>query len=424
METLKEFKQFVDEIIASNSRLYKEEILTKYKDNDNIKYYLNFLFNPYITTGISDKKYNKVINEHHFVNEHTVIEVLNQVVENNTGKDWVIGWLHDYENIYIQDKELRTLFEKIVTKNIQLGVDTKSINKVIPGLIPEFNVQLANKYFDNPEYVEGKEFALTTKIDGGRIVAIKENGTVTFYTRAGQKYEGLVDLEKELSEISEDNFVLDGEITLLDPGKLVSKEQYKQTMKITRADGEKHGVKILVFDYLPIDEFISQVSKTDYIHRRAELDKLFNNHNFTYFNKLPILYQGTDTRKIIEWLDYNVSHGEEGVMINITNANYEFKRSSNLLKVKKMQDVDLEVIGFEEGSGRNTGKLGAFLVKYKGNIVKVGSGLTDELREEIWRDRETWFGRTIVVKYFEETTNQNGGISLRFPVYIDYREDK
>lgn len=424
METLKEFKQFVDEITASNSRLYKEEILTKYKDNDNIKYYLNFLFNPYITTGISDKKYNKVINEHHFVNEHTIIEVLNQVVENNTGKDWVIGWLHDYENIYIQDKDLRTLFEKIVTKNIQLGVDTKSINKVIPSLIPEFNVQLANKYFDNPEYVEGKEFALTTKIDGGRIVAIKENGTVTFYTRAGQKYEGLVDLEKELSEISEDNFVLDGEITLLDPGKLVSKEQYKQTMKITRADGEKHGVKMLVFDYLPIDEFISQISKTDYIHRRAELDKLFNNHNFTYFNKLPILYQGTDTRKIIEWLDYNVSHGEEGVMINITNANYEFKRSSNLLKVKKMQDVDLEVIGFEEGSGRNTGKLGAFLVKYKGNIVKVGSGLTDELREEIWRDREIWFGRTIVVKYFEETTNQNGGISLRFPVYIDYREDK
>lgn len=424
METLKTFKKFVDEITENNSRTYKEQVLEKYKDNDNIKYYLNFLFNPYITTGISDKKYNKVINEHHFVNEHTVIEVLNQVVENNTGKDWVIGWLHDYENIYIQDKELRTLFEKIVTKNIQLGVDTKSINKVIPGLIPEFNVQLANKYFDNPEYVEGKEFALTTKIDGGRIVAIKENGTVTFYTRAGQKYEGLVDLEKELSEISEDNFVLDGEITLLDPGKLVSKEQYKQTMKITRADGEKHGVKMLVFDYLPIDEFISQVSKTDYIHRRAELDKLFNNHNFNYFNKLPILYQGTDTHKIIEWLDYNVSHGEEGVMINITNANYEFKRSSNLLKVKKMQDVDLEVIGFEEGSGRNTGKLGAFLVKYKDNIVKVGSGLTDELREEIWRDRETWFGRTIVVKYFEETTNQNGGISLRFPVYVDWRDDK
>ena len=89
-----------------------------------------------------------------------------------------------------------------------------------------------------------------------------------------------------------------------------------------------------------------------------------------------------------------------------------------------MQDLDLEVVGFEEGTGRNEGRLGAILVKYKNNIVKVGSGFSDELRKEIWHDQNSWLGRTIVVKYFEETSNQNGGISLRFPVFVDWRDDK
>ena len=89
-----------------------------------------------------------------------------------------------------------------------------------------------------------------------------------------------------------------------------------------------------------------------------------------------------------------------------------------------MNDLDLKCIGFEEGTNRHAGRLGALLVDYKGYTVKVGIGFSDELREEIWNNKDSWLGRTIVVQYFEETQNQQGGISLRFPVYIDYRTDK
>jgi len=137
-----------------------------------------------------------------------------------------------------------------------------------------------------------------------------------------------------------------------------------------------------------------------------------------------LLYIGDDTSEILKLLDTNIKAGEEGIMINILDAPYEFKRTNNLLKVKKMNDLDLEVVGFEEGSNRHSGRLGALLVDYKGNIVKVGSGFSDELRDEIWKHQDEWLGRTIVVQYFEETTNDQGGISLRFPVYLDYRTDK
>ena len=66
----------------------------------------------------------------------------------------------------------------------------------------------------------------------------------------------------------------------------------------------------------------------------------------------------------------------------------------------------------------------AFVVDYKGNELRVGTGISKELREKVWADKESYIGITITVRYFEETTNQAGGTSLRFPVFVDFRYDK
>ena len=428
METLKKFNSFVKEILRNNSRLYKMDILREYAHDEDIKFYLDFLFNSYIVTGISDKKLNKDLRL--FVElptessyKNSIKSLLNYIKENNTGRSETIAACQEVLNS-IEDDEERALLEGLITKNVKLGIDVTTINKCMNNYIPTFHVQLANKYFDKPEVVEGKEFTLTTKIDGGRIIALKKNNEVNFYTRAGQKYEGLVDLENEMLNKMPDNICLDGEITLLDKGNLESKDQYKQTMMITRKDGEKHGVRMLVFDIMDADEFINQECNTPYSQRRERLETLFNSSELTFFHLLDNLYTGKDTSKITEILNEQLSHGEEGVMINITNAPYQFKRTNDLLKVKKMQDIDLPIIGYEEGSNSNTGKLGAFIVDYKGNELKVGSGFSKELREEIWKHPQDYLGMTISIQYFEETTNQQGGTSLRFPVFLDFRYDK
>lgn len=435
MKTLKEFNTFIEEITSSNSKLFKMDVLRKYDNNEVIKKYLNFLFDPYKTTGISEKKINKNSSVNLFVSETSravnstsVFDLLECILKNNTGSDWLLGEIKYFKSIIPEEyKDLIPLLDKVITKNIQLGVDAKTINKVFPNLIPTFNIQLANKYFDNPSFVNNKEFAITTKIDGGRIIAIRDDEGVSFYTRAGQKYEDLVDLELDMINFVPKGTVLDGEITLLDKGNLTSKDQYKQTMKITRKDGEKHGVKMLVFDMLPIEDFKNQSSTIPYRERRRRLEKIFENSDCrpTFLEVLPILYEGNDTSKIQEWLDYNTSNGEEGVMINILDAPYHFSRTNDLLKVKKFQSCDLRVIGFEEGTNKNANSLGAFICEFKdNNVVKVGSGLTDEQRAHIWKNREDFLNTIIEVSYFEETTNSNGGKGLRFPTFKDFRFDK
>jgi DNA ligase-1 len=428
MQTLFHFRDFVKEITSSNSRKHKQEVLQKYKDDVHVKFYLSFVFNPYITTGISTKKLYKTVGGSRIDFLNSIPELLTYLQQNNTGTDQIISVCQEIlSNVAVYDREAADLLEKLICKDLSIGCDAKTINSVIPGLIPTFSVQLAEKYFEKPERVEGQEFALTTKIDGGRIIAIKENGQVSFFTRAGQRYEGLVDLEAEMAAIIPDNYVLDGEITLFDYKNYDSKTAYKLAMKITRADGEKHGVKMLVFDGMPLTEWKAQRSMLSWSDRRHMLECMtgFYTDSLVYFELLPILYRGTDTSKILELLESEIARGQEGVMINICDAPYEFKRTWNLMKVKKMNTLDLEIIGFEEGSGRLAGTLGAILVRYKnGNVVKVGSGFSDEMRNRIWNLQSAYFSQIAEIQYFEETTNADGGLSLRFPVFKDFRFDK
>jgi len=431
---LSKFSQFVNEILADNSRLAKIAVLEKYKDDEDIKYLLDFIYNPYIITGISDKKLQKTIDNpssFDLLNIRTVKNILEYLKTHNTGRDIdILQVRSSIAEILLKEKpdnamDLLYLFNDIVCKDVQLGIDSKTINKVIPGLIPEFNVQLSNKYFDKPEVVEGKEFAITTKIDGSRIIAMKDDGKVSFWTRQGQPYEGLVDLEKALLASPEDNFVLDGEIVAMETPK---EDTYKNTMKLSRTkDLEKHGLKMLVFDYMPIANFKAQCCPLTYRARRATLSAIFdfNSQYFEpYFELLPRLYQGSDTSKILELLDEQVNNGEEGIMINILDAGYDFKRSNNLLKVKKFQDTEVKIIGFEEGTNKLAGTLGAFVCEYKDNIVKVGSGLSDEDRAYFWANKDSLIGKYITVKYFEESYDSKTKLpSLRFPIYMRIRED-
>ncbi len=420
MLDLSQFSLFVDRMNENNSRNYKKEVLREYADNATIKKFLNFLFNPHIVNGISTSKLKKQFDSLPYI-ELGSLRVLEAIAEMRTGSDDAVKIVKAF-CLKLNSKE-KKLFESLVIKNLKLGVDIATLNEIMPNLIPTFSIMLANSYYDEIDNVKGKEFTLTRKIDGGRIIMLKEAGNVSFYTRAGKPYEGLIELEMDAEKLP-DNIMLDGELVVYDTKGLDSKAQYKRTMELSRRKGIKHGLKMLVFDGMPVLDFHSQDCKMKYTERRSYIDSILKSTATTFFEALPILYQGKEMKLIETVLNTQIKNGEEGIMLNINDAPYEFKRSSSLLKIKKMQDIDLEVIRLEEGNGANKGKLGAFVVRYKDNEVKVGSGIDKETRELVWSDKDSYIGATIKVQYFEETTNKAGTKSLRFPVFLGFRDDK
>lgn len=432
---LSDFYKFREEITSSSGRKYKQEVLQRWKNNENILKLLQINFDPYRVYGISKKKLEKQVAAAESCSFKDVFELFEYLEKNNTGRDIDLAQVNAVINqlAFNNLPHYVALLLELIAKDVTLGVDTKTINSVIPNLINSFQVQLAEKYFENPQKIEGREFTITTKIDGCRIIAIKENNQVSFYTRAGQVYEGLVDLEQEMLEKLPDNICLDGELTLLDATGKTSGEAYKETIKLSRKDGIKHQLKMLVFDCMAANEFRTQATTKPYAARRAQLDILFRDSSkFTYFEVLPVLYTGSDTSKIQEYLDAALADKQEGIMLNLNDAPYRFKRSWDIQKVKLMHTLDLEVAGYEEGEGRLSGTLGALVVRYKnGNKVKVGSGFSDEQRSDIWRRRDIdIIGAVIECSYFEECQKTTGlkdgepAESLRFPVFRGFRYDK
>lgn len=123
--------------------------------------------------------------------------------------------------------------------------------------------------------------------------------------------------------------------------------------------------------------------------------------------------------------DDAVNAGYEGIMIKAVDAPYECKRSSFWMKWKPTITVDLSIVGVEEGTGRNAGRLGALICEGVDNgrdiRVNVGSGLSDLDRDEYWTVRDELNGRVVEVEADAVTQNQDGTYSLRFPRFVRFR---
>ena len=113
-------------------------------------------------------------------------------------------------------------------------------------------------------------------------------------------------------------------------------------------------------------------------------------------------------------------------MIKDPKSYYECKRSTSWLKSKPVIEVSLEVINYEEGTGRNKGKLGAVIAQGEDNgkffKLNIGSGFTDQQREEFWINREDLIGKIIEIKADSISKSQdNDNWSLRFPRFKTFR---
>lgn len=307
----------------------------------------------------------------------------------------------------------------ILSKTLRLGVTEVSVNKVIPNLIPEWEVQQAYSIEKYPVR-KGTEFWLTQKLNGVR--ATVYDGQII--GRSGAPFEGLDHITKDLEEYPD--IVFDGELLLKNKGNLSDNEAFRTATGIINSDAEdKTEICFTVFDVIPKDEFDGEAEAvTIYSKRRQILDSMRESVSGDHVRILPCLYHGSDTTQIDALLDRMVQEDKEGLMVNFDTP-YRRTRHKGILKVKRFYTMDLPVIGYEEGVGRLKGTLGALILDYKGNPVNVGTGFTYHEREECWQNKDRLIGTLCEVKYKEVSSDKKTGReSLQFPVFVRFRKDK
>ena len=419
---MNEIKNILNQLKSTNSNKEKGNILSENKDNELLKRILEYTYNPFKKYGLTEKVF--IGNEYGSNENYEEIFSLLDKLEKSNINDKLRAEAKSLVNSYNEDT--KEIVIGMMCKNLKIGISPTTINKIWKNLIPSFGVQLAANY-KNCQPKENEYIFITEKLDGIRCVCIYQNGQAKFYSRQGKEITGLNDIETEINTVCNalniDEYVFDGELLKENYDNLDSGSLYRETTSIVNSKAEdKKGIIFNMFDILPLQEFKNGIGSKIYKDRRKELENI-EKLNTEHIHIVPVLYEGTDHSKITELLKEMESNEKEGVMIN-RNFVYEVKRTKSVLKVKSMESADLRIVGFEEGRGKNAGTLGAVIVDYKGYKVNVGSGFSDEDRKYFWNNQNSLMGKIVEIQYFEESENQSGGLSLRFPVYLRMRLDK
>ena len=313
----------------------------------------------------------------------------------------------------------------VIDKDLKCGLSEVTINKVCGNIIKTYDVALANK-FDPKKHKLDSSWCLERKLDGVRCNVINKNGVIKCYSRQGKEITTLGKLVDELQGRLPNNTVLDGEVCLVDKNGL---ESFQGIMKeIKRKDHTIENPLLLCFDYLTLETFENKKGTLKYTERMEMLKEWYSLQNWNTQNKVAkhlsiVNYERYSPEALEEWNKRVKEYNWEGLMFR-KDVGYEGKRTNNLLKFKQWQDAEYKVIGVEEGDAQELvdGKMvkikcvGNLIIEHKGNKVGVGTGLSLEQRKRWYRHPEEIIGKVCTIKFFEETQNQDGSWSLRFPV--------
>ena len=418
----KNVKELFKLLNETSSNLAKRDILINNSENNTFKEFLNYLLNPFLITGISGKKVSKETDKPATRSFSSFKELMEYLLVNNTGTDEIISNIRQF--LSGCDTEMRDFYISIITKTARIGCDIKSVNKALGyEFIPQWEVQQGYNIEKAP-LKEGEWFSLSEKLNGVR--GTFYDGKI--FSRQGKEFTGLEHITSDIGKLFDipNDWVIDGELVRRNTDGISDNENFRiGTGLLSQDDADKSGMQFVVFDLLPKTEFIDNESKLTYRERLNVIKQLkdrISKSGIVNITVVEILYTGEDASKIDFYLDKMVELDKEGLMLN-RDSKYYRKRHNGILKVKRFYTVDLKITGLEEGSGRNAGRLGAFVVDYKGNALNVGSGFSDEQRDEFWNLGNVLIDRVIEVKYKEESQDKKTGFfSLQFPIFVMLRE--
>lgn len=439
---------WIRDLESSDSRIHKEKVIEKAlmaarlgsADAQAFLFNCYQAYNPYYTFHI--KQVPEILGNQGCTNPWpkfwALLESLRtRSVTGNSAREAV-----EETSRLFDDDEWNTVCRRVLIKDLRCGISEKTLNKVLKNTdwaIPVFSCQLAQDSTDQPKKLLGIK-RLEPKLDGVRVLAVVQGMNVSLFSRNGKEFANFPDIARDIMRVragfqnhlaSGGRFVLDGEVT---------GESFQKLMKQAhrKSDVETSGMVYNIFDIIPLDDFqrgywnAQQYKRFDILERASNFldrDDVVGAHSLRVVEGLEVDLDTAEGHDIMHrYAEDCVALGFEGILIKSVDAPYVCKRSDYWMKYKPVHDYDLTVIAVEEGTGKNTGRMGALVCEGvdqdKLIRVNVGSGFSDTQRQDYWDNRNKVVGQTAVILCDAITQNQDGGYSLRFPRFKTFRDDK
>lgn len=420
----------IAELESNNSRLVKETIIRRESDAKNTEFFRGVAaaLDSMVTFGIKrvpEKRGNgKGLSPVFF---WKIAESLACRDLTGNAAAEAVQMLCDQAN----SDEWNYWYRRILIKDLRCGLSEKTVNKVAHKTyqVPVFSCQLAHDAANHQSKICGTKM-VEVKLDGVRVLTIVyPSGKVDQYSRNGKELTNFAKIRQQFSSIAaqlDRAYVFDGE---------VMSASFQDLMRqVHRKSGaQTQDAMLHLFDIIPLENFKQGRHKVSQTERSAMLKKWYeaNSGDLPNVAVLDNKLLDLDTaagRELFQQINTDaIRGGYEGIMLKDPNADYQCKRVHSWLKIKPVLSVDLTVVAVEAGTGKNQGRLGALVCEGtdqdKFIRVNVGSGLTDEQREEIWQDQNSVIGQVVEIRADCLTKNQDSDTvySLRFPRFERFR---
>ena len=409
--------EIIQKLETDNSRLFKESVVAENISDSEFKTGLQYALDSLVTFGVQQVPFSE--NDGGGLLMEEFYEVADKLIAReltgNAARDAI-----EKLSITANSDEWNDWYRRILIKDLRCGVSVKTVNGVAKGTVPVFGCMLAHDGAKHPKKIKG-ECLVEYKYDGVRVIAIVQNGSATLYSRNGKLLSNFPHIEEALSKPEFNNFVFDGE---------VMSDDFQSLMKqVHRKEGaQTQDAYLALFDVLTLADFNKGETVDNATVRRELLTTLQFDDCVKVVDATLINFDTEEGKaKFDEMNAEALDKGYEGLMIKPTFEVYKCKRSHAWLKVKPFIEVTLKVVAVEEGTGKNEGVLGALVVEGEDDgkffHVNVGSGLTDENREQIWESRDAVIGQLVEVRADAATQSQDAEDtwSLRFPRFKTFR---
>lgn len=433
----------VKSLQEAQGNLNKQAILMQHKDNELFKEYMRAVYDPginYYQKKIANptKGYNLDWCDYEVANVHDFTPVLRYVQKLSNREvtgNAAIKYLDDLNAAC--SPEGKELLKLLIDRSIGASVGDTMVLKTWPDLyfsVPYQRCSLldakAKEKFSKLPLMYVQE-----KCDGSFLYLVKEAGKgPQAITRAGSRYPR--EFAEKLAEGVPDGVVLIGELLVYEDvsthGDYVLLDRktgngiLNSVLKSGSAETDSLMFNMTVWDFLTPEEFKAGKSNGDYTSRLMKLEEIFADNDIKNADEIETCAV-TNLEEAYEIYSNHTADGKEGAVLKTTNFIWKDGTSKDCVKMKIEFEIDLEITGVAEGTGKASGMMGALQLKSScGKLVTdVGTGFDDATRKQFWQGKDELIGMIVAVKANDIISKRDrDSKSLFLPVFIEERNDK
>lgn len=422
----------VDEIAAHPGKNDKQSLLAKHLSDELFKRVMVAAYDPNISYGIKQIPVRGEDSAGEPFDERTWTMLAQMRDRQLTGGAMQAAVAAELQRL---SPASAMLLQRILLKDMRAGFTDGSINKALPGTIVEYPYMRCclpkDAKLDQWKWEDG--VLSQEKADGMFFnVDHEDTGEVFLSSRQGSPFpvEKFPQLEADVKRVFPRGTQSHGEMLVMRDGVVLAREIGNGILNSIMKGGDfadNERPVFMAWDQIPLAEVKPKGKyEVPYKRRFLTLLKAITSTQPQSIRTIPTRVVKSLAEAYRHYAEL-LAQGKEGTIIKNPAAIWKDGTSKDQVKLKLEFVVDLEVVGFEAGNGKNAATFGSMITRTSDGLLEVAvSGISDKLRAEIHANREEWTGSIIAVRAngIMKPSAEGKLHSLFLPRYVERRTDK